>query len=52
MIGKMVTRSLGIESDLEYDFNIFFTKNNEESKSKNGMNESIHFTLYELSGRK
>ena len=49
MIGKIVTRSLEIESNLEYDFNIFFTKNNEESKRENAMNESVHFTLYELS---
>ena len=32
--------------------NIFFTKNNEESKKKNTMNERVYFTLYELSRRK
>ena len=52
MIGKIVTRSLEMESNLEYDFNIFFTKNNEESKRENTMNESVHFTLYELSRKK
>ena len=49
MIGKIVTRSLEMEVNLEYDFNIFFTKNNEESKRENCMNENVHFTLYELS---
>ena len=39
MIGKIVSRSLEMESNLEYDFNIFFTKNNEESKRENAMNE-------------
>ena len=51
MIGKIVTRSLEMEINLEYDFNIFFTKNNKESKRENGMNKSVHFTLYELNRR-
>ena len=52
MIGKIVTRSLEMEINLKYDFNIFFIKNNEESKRENAMNESVHVTLYELSRRK
>lgn len=32
--------------------NVLFTKNNEELKKKNIMNESVYFTLYELSRRK
>ena len=52
MTGKIVTKSLEVKSNLEYDFNIFFTKNNEESKRENCMNESVHFILYELSRRK
>ena len=41
-----------MESNLEYDLNIFFTKNNKESKIENTMNESVHFTWYEFSRRK
>ena len=52
MIGKIVTKNLEMKSNLECDFKLFYTKNNEKSKGENGMNESVHFTLYELSRRK
>ena len=49
MIGKVKSRSLDMESNLEYDFQHTLYQNNEESKKKNNMNERVYFTLYELS---
>ena len=52
MIGKIKSRSLDMEAIWNMTLIIFFTKNNEESKKKNTMNERVYFTLYELSRRK